>query len=88
MAAFYKTSTTWVVDYRYDGRPRRWFKAFGPNADVAGLMTTELRDLYGHRARLVEVRPATEEEETQYLHGDEPRNTFCPTGRGGPRSGA
>lgn len=87
MAEFYKTSTTWVVDFHYDGRPRRWFKAFGPNADVGELMATELRQLYGDHARLVSVRKATDEEETQYLRGDEPKNTFCPTGRGGPRSG-
>jgi len=87
MAEFYKTSTIWVVDFHYDGRPRRWFKAFGPNADVGELMTTELRQLYGHRARLVNARKATDEEETQYLRGDEPKNAICPTGRGGPRSG-
>jgi hypothetical protein len=88
MAEFYKTSTTWVVDFHYDGRPRRWFKAFGPSADVGELMAAELRQLYGDHARLVSVHKATDEEETQYLRGDEPKNTFCPTGRGGPRSGA
>lgn len=85
MAEFYKTSTIWVVDFHYDGRPRRWFKAFGPHAEVSELMATELRQLYGSRARLVSVRMATDEEETQYLRGDVPKNTFCPTGRTGPR---
>ncbi len=88
MASFFKTSTTWVVDFHFDGRPRRWFKAFGPDTDVRERMTTELQQLYGHRARLVEVRKATDDEETQYLRGDEVKNAICPTGRGGPRSGA
>jgi hypothetical protein len=29
----------------------------------------------------VAVRPATDEEERQYLRGEEPRNPVCPTGR-------
>lgn len=81
MAEFFKTSTIWVVDFRYEGRPRRWFRAFGPGEDVHGGMLTELAQLYGERARLVEVRKATEEEETMYLRGEEPRNVLCPTGR-------
>lgn len=88
MAEFYKTSTIWVVDFHYDGRPRRWFKALDPNADVDELMATELRQLYGTRAQLVGTRKATDEEEMQYLRGDEPKNAYCPTARGGPRSGA
>ena len=86
MAEFFKTSTTWVVDFRYDGRPRRWFKAFGPGVDVNGAMTQQLQDWYGRRAQLVEVRPATEEEEIDYLRGTEPKNLMCPTGRRGPAS--
>jgi hypothetical protein len=78
---FFKTSTTWVVDFRYDGRPRRWFKAFGPNVDVHAKTSTLLQDLYGERARLVEVRRATPEEESQYLRGEETKNVLCPTGR-------
>lgn len=81
MAEFFKTSTTWVIDFRYDGRARRWFKAFGPNADVQEQMVAELRQLYGNRAQLVEVRKATEEEESKYLRGEEPKNLLCPTGR-------
>lgn len=81
MAEFFRTSTIWVVDFRYDGRARRQFKAFGPNEDVLRTMTTGLHDLYGERARLVEVRKATDEEELQYLRGEEPRNIICPTGR-------
>jgi hypothetical protein len=83
MSEFFKTSTTWVVDFRYEGRPRRWFKAFGLGADVNQEMTSLLQALYGERAQLVEARPATEDEETQYLRGDEPKNVLCPTGRHG-----
>lgn len=81
MAEFFKTSTIWVVDFLYDGRARRWTRAFGPNDDVHRLMTGQLHDLYGQRARLVDLRKATEEEELQYLHGEEPGNPICPTGR-------
>lgn len=78
---FFRTSTTWVVDFRYEGHPHRWFKAFGPGIDVRALMVTELHQLYGDRAQLAEVREATDEEEAQYLRGDEPKNAFCPTCR-------
>lgn len=88
MARFFKTSITWVVDYRYKGRPRRWFRSFRPEADVQALMQTELQQLYGSHARLVEVRLATEAEEAQYLHGEEPKNTLCPTGRRGKTGSA
>jgi hypothetical protein len=81
MAEFFKTSTVWVVDFHYDGRPRRWFRAFGPEIDVAEHMRKVLRELYGARARLLEVRRATADEEGQYLRGEEPRNVYCPTGR-------
>jgi transposase len=81
MAEFFKTSTIWVIDFRYDGRARRWFKAFGPNAHVQEQMAAELLQLYGNRSQLVEVRKATEEEESQYLRGEEPKNLLCPTGR-------
>jgi hypothetical protein len=85
---FFRTSTTWVVDFRYEGRPRRWFKVFGPGVDVHALMSAELHQLYRDRASVVDVRPATHEEEAQFLRGEEPKNTFCPTGRGGPGPGA
>jgi hypothetical protein len=51
VSEFFKTSTTWVVDFRYEGRPRRWFKSFGPAADVHQMMTILLHDLYGERAQ-------------------------------------
>lgn len=81
MAEYFRTSTIWVVDFRYEGRPRRWFKAFGPTDDALQIMTTHLRDMYGDRVQRVEVRKATEEEERQYLRGEEPKNSYCPTGR-------
>ena len=81
MSEFFKTSVTWVVDFRYDGRPRRWFKDFGTSDDVRQAMVAQLAALYGDRAQLVEVRQATDDEETQYLRGEEPKNVLCPTGR-------
>ena len=81
MSEFFKNSTIWVVDFRYDGRARRWLKAFGANNDVRRNMETSLHDLYGKRVQLVEVRKATEEETLQYLRGEEPKNVYCPTGR-------
>ena len=86
MAEFFKTSTTWVVDFRYDGRPRRWFKSFGPGVDVEAHMTSELQQLHGRRAQIVRIHKATDEEEAAYLRGGEPKPVFCPTGRGEPPS--
>ena len=84
MAEFFKTSTTWVVDFRYEGRARRWFAAFGPDDDVRRAMATTLAELYGKRAQLVEVRKATAEEELQYLRGEEPKNEPVKLPRTGP----
>lgn len=81
MAEFFRTSTIWVVDFLYEGRARRWFRAFGAGDDVRQIMTATLHDLYGDHARIVDLRRATEEEELQYLRGDEPKNVMCPTGR-------
>ena len=81
MAEFFKTSTIWVVDFLYDDRARRWFKACGPDTDMRALMASLLETRYGRRALLVDVRPANYEEETQYLRGEEPKNRFCPTNR-------
>ena len=44
-------------------------------------MTSLLHALYGKRAKLVDVRRATQDEEAQYLRGAEPKNVLCPTGR-------
>jgi hypothetical protein len=85
MAPFYKTSRLWVIDFTYDGHPRRWIKPLREGQDGPAVLAAELRDLHGSRARLVDIRPATQEEETQFNHGDLPKNVQCPTGRrGGP----
>lgn len=81
MAEFFRTSQVWVVDFRYDGAPRRWFKAFAEGADVATQMRRTLHELHGARAQLVAVRPADADEESQYLRGELPLNAICPTGR-------
>ena len=79
-------SQVWVVEFTYEGRPRRWFKALPEGADARSEMATLLQDLYGTHAQLQEVRTATPEEETDYIRGNLPRNMLCPTGRA-PRSG-
>jgi hypothetical protein len=86
LAEFYKTSRVWVVNFTYDGHPRRWLKALPSGSDAGVGMQTLLSDLYGRRARIVEVRPATPDEEIQYLRGDLPRNMFCPAGLAPRRS--
>jgi hypothetical protein len=87
MIQLYRRSTVWVVDYRYEGRPRRWFKAYPEGSDARRLAEAELADLYARQAQVVDVRAATEEEERQYLHGEEPRNACCPTGRSARSAG-
>ncbi len=77
---FYRMSKVWVVDFLYEGRPRRWFKILPAELDPAELVRHTLQDWYGDRARLVAVREATDEEERQYLRGEGPRNVYCPTG--------
>jgi hypothetical protein len=81
VAQFFRSSKVWVVDYTYDGHPRRWLKALPRQADARADITAHLEDLYGTRARLLAVREATPDEETQYIRGDLPKNVFCPTGR-------
>lgn len=85
MATFYRSSKIWVLDFTYDGRPRRWFKALAEGADAPQQLTALLHDWYAERGKLVTIRPATAEEELQYVRGTLPRNMLCPTGRG-PRS--
>lgn len=85
MAPFYKTSRLWVIDFTYDGRPRRWIKPLREREDGHAVLAAELHDLYGSRARVVEIRHATKDEETQFIRDDMPKNVLCPTGRrGGP----
>ena len=42
----FRASLTWVVDFRYDGHPRRWFKALPSTDDAAARMTDELASLH------------------------------------------
>lgn len=86
MADFFRTSSTWVVDYRYHGRARRIFKVIPEGKNAVVMVRAELHDLYGDRAELVEVALASDEEERAFLRGEETKNVLCPTGRM-PRSG-
>ena len=82
---FFRKSQVWVVEFTHDGRPRRWFKALPQGTDAPEAMALLLRELYGSHARLVLARPATAQEELDYVRGNLPRNVLCPTGRA-PRS--
>ncbi len=81
----FKATELWVVDFTYDGRPRRWLKALPVGGDARAQMEVVVADLYGARARLIGVRRASADEETQYIRGDLPKNLYCPTGRGAAR---
>ena len=81
MVTLYRRTQVWVVDFTYDGRARRWFKPLPQGTDAGTAMRALLHELYGDHARLVEVRPATEQEELDYVRGNVPRNMLCPTGR-------
>lgn len=81
MAKLFRTSSVWVVEFTYDGRPRTWFKAFPQGRDVRSEMAALLKDLYGEHSHLLSVRPATEKEDLDFIRGDVPRNQLCPTGR-------
>ncbi len=83
MSEFFKRTHLWVVDFHYEGRPRRWLRSFAARDDVHEQMASTLKDLYGRHARLVQVRKATDEEERQYLRGEVPGKALCPTGRSG-----
>lgn len=85
MVTFFRRTRVWVVDFRHEGRPRRWFKALPQGTDAGVAMQDLLRELYGGHARLMSVRPASEQEELDYVRGNVPRNMLCPTGRA-PRS--
>lgn len=85
MVAFYRNSTTWVIDFRYDGRPRRQFKVLREGLDPTRQVQEELRALYGARTKWVGARAATADEESQFLRGEGAKNVYCPTGlRVGP----
>ncbi len=81
MATFFRSSTVWVLDFTYDGRARRWVKAYPDGTEPRAGFEAQLQDWYGKRARVVGVRVATDREETQYLRGTLPKNVLCPTGR-------
>jgi hypothetical protein len=83
MITTFRSSKVWVLDFTYDGRSRRWFTALPEGTAAAPWFAGKLLDLYGRRTQLVSVRPATTEEELQYVRGTLPRNLLCPTG-GGP----
>ncbi|MBX3587038.1 MAG: hypothetical protein KF796_10350 [Ramlibacter sp.] len=82
MPPFFKTSQVWVIEFLFDGRARRWLKAFPQGTDVPAEMARLLEDYYGRRQQLEQVRLATPEEEEQYIRGEVPVNQLCPTGRG------
>lgn len=85
MAPLFRRTQVWVVDFTYDGRSRQWFKALPQGTDAGLAMRDQLHELYGAHARLVSVRPATPQEELDYVRGNVPHNMLCPTGRA-PRS--
>ena len=69
-----------TIIFRFDGRQRVWLKAFSSRlapSQVHDRLNRLLQDLYGERAVLVEVRPATEDEDLQYVRGEAPVNGFC-----------
>ncbi len=81
MATFFKSSTVWVIDYRYEGRPRQWLKAWPDADDPLARTQALLEELYGGKATLVNLRRATEQEDADYRQGRLPRNAYCPSGR-------
>ena len=78
MAEFFRHSTLWVVDYLFDGRARRWYRAVPVGHDPSGALADELAALHGPRARLKSARPATADEELAYVRGETPVNQYCP----------
>lgn len=81
MAPFFRSSRVWVVDFHHEGRARRWLKALPEQVDAESHMRALLQDWYGDAAVLSAVRPATAEEDADYIQGRLPRNLMCPTGR-------
>lgn len=81
MARLFRNSQVWAVEYQYDGRTRHWLKALPREADAELTMRDLLKDLYGDRARLIQVRPATDLEDEDFRRGRLPQNAYCPTGK-------
>lgn len=84
MAEFFRHSRVWVLDFQYDGHPRRWLRALPEGCDAAAHWAAELQALYGGRARLLQVRPASDDEDRQYGRGEGARLAACPTAAGTP----
>lgn len=83
----FRGTRLWAVAFRYDGRDRQWVTALPAGEDDARAVFEErLANLYGAHATLVEVRPASAEEETQFIRGTLPRNAYCPVARAKPRT--
>ncbi len=83
MATFFKSSRLWVLEFTYDGRARRWIRPLPEGEDGPAVLRAQIADLYGKHGRVTLVRPATTDEETQYIEGTVPVNILCPTGRRG-----
>lgn len=81
MAPLFRRTQVWVVEFRYKGRARTWYKALPLGSDAEAAMRALLQELHGRDATLVQVRPASADEELAYVRGDLPRNVLCPTGR-------
>jgi len=89
MATFYRSTRLWTVDFQYDGRSRRWVVALPATTDDGrAVFAGRLAELYGARARLLEARLSTPEEELQFIAGTLPRNVYCPVLRHAPPAGS
>jgi hypothetical protein len=53
----YRSSTAWIIDFRYEGRPRRWSKVVHQGLDSARQFQGEFQALYGDRAKWVGATP-------------------------------
>lgn len=86
MATFYRSTRLWAVEFQYDGRTRHWVTALPSQEEDAQLIFRQrLANLYGSHARLIDVRLATPDEESQFIAGTLPRNVYCPVLRAQPR---
>ncbi|SEK80809.1 hypothetical protein SAMN05216359_103161 [Roseateles sp. YR242] len=72
MAHVLDSCVLWVVEYRLDGRPRRWIRALPVVSPPHAMMLEELDELYGTRAALVDLRQASDEERVAFIRGEPP----------------
>ena len=70
MAHVLDSCVLWVVDYRLDGRPRRWIRALPVAAPPHAMVLEELDELYVTRATLIELRQASDEERIAFIRGE------------------